>query len=115
MLHGSFDCATAAVAEDDDEGYVQFRDGVLDAALDHRPRVAHHIAGYTHDKDVAHPDIEQDLRGNAGVGTADDHRLGILAFGESAKLLGTTARTGGESFHEARVSRRGGRAMPGQG
>ena len=84
MLHGGLDRTAAAVTEDDDEGHVQFGDGVLDAALDCHAGATHDIAGDADHEDIAHAYVEEDLRGDAGIGAADDDG-GILAFGESAK------------------------------
>src|SRR5271169_2812760 len=104
MLLGSFDGPAATVAEDHDEGYIEFRDGVFDAALDDDPCSAHHVAGYPHNKDVAYTDIKQDFRCHTRIRTTDDHSFWILGFRESTKIFGTAPRARRRSLHETPVA-----------
>ena len=56
------------MAHDDDQRHIQLRDRVFDAALDAGPRTAHHVAGHTHHKDIAHVAVHARARIGGEIG-----------------------------------------------
>lgn len=73
-VHGS----ATGVSKDDDDRNTEVFDGVFEAALD---GIVDDISGNTNYKQVAETFIEDDFRRDAGIGTAEDSREGVLCFG----------------------------------
>lgn len=76
MLHSGLDRTTTAVTEDDDEGHIQFGDGVFNAALDRRTAAPDDVAGDPHNKDVATPTSNR-----ISGATRESAQLTITAWG----------------------------------
>src|ERR1019366_297770 len=87
MFFCSLDSAATAMSENQDEGHIQFGNRVFDAALHGDARTFDDVAGHPHHENVADADIEEDLRCDAGIGTADYHGFGELPPRKGPKVL----------------------------
>ena len=104
VLHRGLHRTTTAVPQNHDERHVEFGNGVLDAAFDDSTRAADDVAGDAHYKNIADANVEEDFGGHSGIGAADDDGLGILCFGEAAKIFRAASRTRGLALYETCIA-----------
>ena len=104
VLDGGFDCTALTVSEDHDEIDAEFGDGVFDASFHRDSSAADVVTGDSDGEDVPDTNVEEDLWGDAGVGTTDDSGDGILTGSEGHKIRGRTAWVGDGSSDEAFVA-----------
>ena len=96
---GRLHCAAAGVGEDDDERRAEHGGAVFDGA---EGRSVDEIAGVPRDEEFADAVTAEDqLRGHAAVGAADDRRPGRLMRGDCAPLLREVDRA---EFRMARIA-----------
>ena len=91
----------AVMAEDDDQRHIQDGDRVFNGTEDRR---VDDVPGGADHEHVAEPLIEDDLRGDATVGTSEHHRGGALRHGQAGSVLDALAGVLGPPGNEPLVT-----------
>ncbi len=89
------------VCEHHDERHLEDGDRVLQARHD---GLADHLSGVAHHEEVTEAEVEDDLRGEAGVRAAEQRRDGVLGRGEVLAAVDVLVRVLGLVADEATVA-----------